>query len=213
MAITSSNRVWENQATHKRRNIHGRISPWRVSSQPLRHMIFYNHQPGRLHLSTGGLWECWGARYWSGPLHMEGWKPNYCFGNASAEVESTMHAIRDCIFPQHLWKIFLPPSRQVEFWNSTNPYAWTAYNLLGDLDPELESYWKYVFTYAVQDIWHWRNLRVFQRRHAPPPDIVCGIYSLRYITMLVPYVRARDLNSLSLFTKCKWQCFFFFWSG
>lgn len=70
-------------------------------------------------------------------------------------VESTLHAIRNCILPLKIWELLVPLEYWPDFWSSTVPADWVQTNLACmSAARSVGRYWKYVFRQATHDVWH-----------------------------------------------------------
>lgn len=105
------------------------------------------------------------------------------------EVESTLHAVRDCVLPRRIWTLLIPvPSRTIT-WYSNDPSVWIQSNLCSNSN--FSGHWRYIFRQALQDIWQWHNWAMFQRKPSPPaPTVICNILA-KYLELLQVF-RARD---------------------
>lgn len=88
------------------------------------------------------------------------------------EPESNLHAVKDSELPRAVWQRLLPPLGWVEFWNHTNPQDWLTTNLQGNGEP----HWKDIFNQTIQELWHCRNMLLFQQK--APPSVACLVRNI-----------------------------------
>lgn len=102
--------------------------------------------------------------------------------------ESTMHAVQDCAPVAALWQQLVPRDYWNQFWASDNPSCWVALNLpqfrCDSSGLPVVPNWRYIFSQALQSIWHSRNLLLFQRHLRNPPIVQANRILLSTLVLL-----------------------------
>ena len=77
-------------------------------------------------------------------------------GRCHAQVESSLHAIRDCVYSKGVWRKLVPVARQHGFFS--HPLReWLMLNLRRRTCEMGSLYWQVTFGVAAWRIWYWRN--------------------------------------------------------
>lgn len=86
----------------------------------------------------------------------------------NTDVESTMHAVRDCTIPKMIWQRLLLDDRKIEFWGQNHPRLWIKQNLDNPRHHnDWAGNWQILFNQTIQALWHCRNHMIFQPSQAP----------------------------------------------
>ncbi|KAK9220713.1 hypothetical protein WN944_009136 [Citrus x changshan-huyou] len=84
-------------------------------------------------------------------------------GRCHAQVESSLHAIRDCVYSKGVWRKPVPVARQHGFFS--HPLRqWLVMNLRRRTCDMGSLYWQVTFGVAAWRIWYWRNQLMFNNK-------------------------------------------------
>ncbi|KAH9770764.1 putative ribonuclease H protein [Citrus sinensis] len=85
-------------------------------------------------------------------------------GRCHADVESSLHAIRDCAYSRGVWRKLVPTLRQHDFF-SYPLRQWIMTNLRGRVCDMGSLFWPVMFGIAAWRIWYWRNQVMFNNKN------------------------------------------------
>ena len=84
-------------------------------------------------------------------------------GRCHADVESFLHAIRDCAYSRGVWRKLVPMLRQHDFF-SYPLRQWIMTNLRRRACDMGSLFWPVMFGVAAWIIWYWRNQVMFNNK-------------------------------------------------
>ncbi|KAH9734293.1 putative ribonuclease H protein [Citrus sinensis] len=84
-------------------------------------------------------------------------------GRCHADVESSLHAIRDCVYSRGIWRKLVPAPRQHDFF-SYPLRQWIMTNLRRRACDMGSLFWPVMFGTAAWRIWYWRNQVMFNNK-------------------------------------------------
>lgn len=94
----------------------------------------------------------------------------------NGEMETTLHAIRDCGKVRRLWEKLVPPLKWNDFFHG-NLAEWLDSNLKGNYSADSVSNlsWSYTFIVAIWSIWRERNNTIFNGKDRNIEQVQFGI--------------------------------------
>ncbi|KAH9661420.1 putative ribonuclease H protein [Citrus sinensis] len=84
-------------------------------------------------------------------------------GRCHADVESSLHAIRDCVYSRGIWRKLVPAHRQHDFF-SYPLRQWIITNLNRRACDMGILFWPVMFGITAWRIWYWRNQVMFNNK-------------------------------------------------
>ena len=84
-------------------------------------------------------------------------------GRCHADVENSLHAIRDCGYSRGVWRKLIPAPRQHDFF-SYPLRQWIMTNLRRRVSDMGSLFWPVMFGIAAWRIWYWRNQVMFNNK-------------------------------------------------